>query len=119
MKRERRGWSQWALEPFISYARGSPTGSQTLARAHSDSLPAGQVTQGMITNRFAHMGSVRGFSMSGVARCSSKAMRDFPNPTRFSRSEEHTSELQSLTNLVCRLLLEKKKQKTTTNKTKQ
>src|SRR5262249_61938117 len=27
----------------------------------------------------------------------------------FDRSEEHTSELQSLTNLVCRLLLEKKK----------
>src|SRR5438093_7186585 len=27
----------------------------------------------------------------------------------FRRSEEHTSELQSLTNLVCRLLLEKKK----------
>src|SRR5258706_6145364 len=29
--------------------------------------------------------------------------------TRDARSEEHTSELQSLTNLVCRLLLEKKK----------
>ena len=29
----------------------------------------------------------------------------------FRRSEEHTSELQSRTNLVCRLLLEKKKQK--------
>src|SRR5438093_10179920 len=29
-----------------------------------------------------------------------------------SRSEEHTSELQSLTNLVCRLLLEKKKKTT-------
>src|SRR5258706_433226 len=29
----------------------------------------------------------------------------------FPRSEEHTSELQSLTNLVCRLLLEKKKKK--------
>src|SRR5690606_42085495 len=28
-----------------------------------------------------------------------------------SRSEEHTSELQSRENLVCRLLLEKKKQK--------
>src|SRR5258706_3279395 len=27
----------------------------------------------------------------------------------YGRSEEHTSELQSLTNLVCRLLLEKKK----------
>src|SRR5256885_10878472 len=29
--------------------------------------------------------------------------------SRFSRSEEHTSELQSPCNLVCRLLLEKKK----------
>src|SRR5438093_10156336 len=28
-----------------------------------------------------------------------------------NRSEEHTSELQSLTNLVCRLLLEKKNKK--------
>src|SRR5437016_10782892 len=32
--------------------------------------------------------------------------------TASRRSEEHTSELQSLTNLVCRLLLEKKKKKT-------
>src|SRR5437016_11021700 len=30
-------------------------------------------------------------------------------PFHLQRSEEHTSELQSLTNLVCRLLLEKKK----------
>ena len=30
---------------------------------------------------------------------------------KLKRSEEHTSELQSLTNLVCRLLLEKKKKK--------
>src|SRR5438046_6079377 len=33
-----------------------------------------------------------------------------PGP-RAGRSEEHTSELQSLTNLVCRLLLEIKKRK--------
>src|SRR5262245_62834490 len=32
---------------------------------------------------------------------------------RRCRSEEHTSELQSLRHLVCRLLLEKKKPKTT------
>src|SRR5258706_6186707 len=31
------------------------------------------------------------------------------------RSEEHTSELQSLTNLVCRLLLEKKKKNNKNN----
>src|SRR5437773_7896065 len=33
------------------------------------------------------------------------------------RSEEHTSELQSHHDLVCRLLLEKKNKKTTTNTT--
>src|SRR5256885_12220260 len=33
-----------------------------------------------------------------------------PPPRRRTRSEEHTSELQSPCNLVCRLLLEKKKQ---------
>src|SRR5258706_11736896 len=31
------------------------------------------------------------------------------HPAQILRSEEHTSELQSLTNLVCRLLLEKKR----------
>src|SRR2546428_6572216 len=38
-------------------------------------------------------------------------LQDFnPDRTRFrSRSEEHTSELQSRSDLVCRLLLEKKK----------
>src|SRR2546421_7550730 len=35
-----------------------------------------------------------------------------PRLRRFSRSEEHTSELQSRSDLVCRLLLEKKKQDT-------
>src|SRR2546427_6246232 len=33
--------------------------------------------------------------------------------TPWARSEEHTSELQSQSNLVCRLLLEKKKKKKT------
>src|SRR5438046_8068881 len=39
----------------------------------------------------------------GLLLCSCEALQ--------ARSEEHTSELQSLTNLVCRLLLEKKKKK--------
>src|SRR2546427_9432830 len=34
-------------------------------------------------------------------------------PAERRRSEEHTSELQSQSNLVCRLLLEKKKNKST------
>src|SRR5579859_8276435 len=42
---------------------------------------------------------------SSTARCRPRA----------ARSEEHTSELQSQSNLVCRLLLEKKKNKTTSD----
>src|SRR2546427_7898523 len=37
------------------------------------------------------------------------ARRPFVVASRLLRSEEHTSELQSQSNLVCRLLLEKKK----------
>src|SRR5260370_5612629 len=43
---------------------------------------------------------------------SSSTAPSFPGPAspdRTARSEEHTSELQSHLNLVCRLLLEKKK----------
>src|SRR5438552_14059066 len=40
-------------------------------------------------------------------------------PTPLTRSEEHTSELQSPDHLVCRLLLEKKKQYRTTTLTQQ
>src|SRR6266487_3713133 len=50
----------------------------------------------------------RGFPVAGPPARMSGAR---PTPPR-SRSEEHTSELQSPVHLVCRLLLEKKKQKT-------
>src|SRR5437899_9107757 len=40
----------------------------------------------------------------------SASMAAAPSMCRRGRSEEHTSELQSLRHLVCRLLLEKKKQ---------
>src|SRR2546427_2250577 len=39
-------------------------------------------------------------------------------PRIHQRSEEHTSELQSQSNLVCRLLLEKKKNKTKRSSTR-
>src|SRR6266571_6709155 len=47
--------------------------------------------------------SIRGFAGSRDAQRAGR-----PPPAR-ARSEEHTSELQSHVNLVCRLLLEKKK----------
>src|SRR5256885_8692123 len=46
-------------------------------------------------------------------RCCASNLRSGARIWRFRfRSEEHTSELQSPCNLVCRLLLEKKKKKT-------
>src|SRR2546422_5358278 len=45
--------------------------------------------------------------------CRSRAARRAARPWAASRSEEHTSELQSRLHLVCRLLLEKKKKYTT------
>src|SRR2546427_8385106 len=47
----------------------------------------------------------------GVPRQADAAIRG-----TLTRSEEHTSELQSQSNLVCRLLLEKKKKKTPTRR---
>src|SRR5258705_7197975 len=47
-----------------------------------------------------------GFELVVQALCGHRAFTTSSNP----RSEEHTSELQSLRHLVCRLLLEKKKQ---------
>src|SRR5688572_32624600 len=42
---------------------------------------------------------------------------DRADRSEWQRSEEHTSELQSQSNLVCRLLLEKKKKKLRTQRT--
>src|SRR2546425_9575187 len=58
--------------------------------------------------RDGHGGALR----LGVHRQSRRAARlEGPGRGRGARSEEHTSELQSLAYLVCRLLLEKKKKK--------
>src|SRR5258706_2422225 len=61
--------------------------------------------------RAASCGSTMMRLPSGSVPPSGEAKRIAPE-----RSEEHTSELQSLTNLVCRLLLEKKKRKSKEDK---
>src|SRR5574341_1890926 len=70
------------------------------------------------TTLFRSHGSVGEYQAdehAGVARLSWRDQADEPAVVarlswRVSRSEEHTSELQSPTNLVCRRLLEKKKE---------
>src|SRR2546427_5626236 len=59
---------------------------------------------------------LEGRELAGKLLRTSKAHDRPPRPVKYdamrsTRSEEHTSELQSQSNLVCRLLLEKKKQK--------
>src|SRR2546425_8537012 len=56
-----------------------------------------------------------GHSDAGAGAEEGRAIEPWPPPAGRpdqDRSEEHTSELQSLAYLVCRLLLEKKKKKT-------
>src|SRR5262249_59400837 len=48
----------------------------------------------------------------GQPRAAAALLARVARAVHHARSEEHTSELQSLTNLVCRLLLEKKKKYT-------
>src|SRR5262245_62235734 len=80
----------------------------TLFRSDS-SLPTGTLPAG----KFGNPASSSRIAASASSRfTSNSAWRSLtPATSAFFRSEEHTSELQSLRHLVCRLLLEKKKKK--------
>src|SRR2546430_9424966 len=54
-------------------------------------------------------------SIPGIERSIAQGLVEDAKGVCPYRSEEHTSELQSQSNLVCRLLLEKKKQKSGSN----
>src|SRR2546430_13045410 len=71
---------------------------------HRDLVPAGHLDA--VHPHVPHAGL-------GIAR--DDARQGDVGPAVLGRSEEHTSELQSQSNLVCRLLLEKKKYSITTH----
>src|SRR5262245_20989071 len=86
----------------------------TLVAAHGGGWQAGA------RSAFQYWGpylAARGYVLFAVSyRLAKKGHKAFPQAVtdllaavQFVRSEEHTSELQSLRHLVCRLLLEKKK----------
>src|SRR2546430_8927188 len=61
----------------------------------------------LFRSRDDRQASLRGWTRS--AEAGTQVRRPRVPPPEAVRSEEHTSELQSQSNLVCRLLLEKKK----------
>src|SRR5437016_3606461 len=110
--------------------------SATLGDAFSNPLPAKAVLIVDQRASAAQREALVGFAQAQAGKLLSTVVATEAQPIRFTvdaskhgtaslqvgnlaeistRSEEHTSELQSLTNLVCRLLLEKKK-KTYNNK---
>src|SRR5436305_9185263 len=68
-------------------------------------------SSGVEVRRFRHDRAARGQRPLGRGRdpARDRARRDGDGLSGCARSEEHTSELQSRPHLVCRLLLEKKK----------
>src|SRR5262249_62286172 len=101
-----------SLSPHPFFFNATPTTAISTLSLH-DALPIYWSDMGafekdrtaLVVNRVAALGLALFFTAITV--------RLYPRRTVIAvkkrRSEEHTSELQSQTNLVCRLLLEKKK----------
>src|SRR5438045_7470457 len=87
-----------SLPPFLLFFFNYPATTQIYTLSLHDALPISPIVPASPTPF-----TPSGFTGEGVS------VRSVSN--HGTRSEEHTSELQSLRHLVCRLLLEKKKNK--------
>ena len=98
---------------FVLFFNDTATTESYTLSLH-DALPisrTGQYNGGALPQR--EMGSIKSGALPqrgmGSIKSGGAAATKTGQYKKRGRSEEHTSELQSLTNLVCRLLLEKKK----------
>jgi len=89
------------LKPYRWYFYRFHVGKQTSPTGRTRTAPALQAMPDRVR-----------FAFTSCQHYESGYFNGYPHMQQedLDRSEEHTSELQSLTNLVCRLLLEKKKQ---------
>src|SRR5690348_17882639 len=83
------------LFPYTTLFR-SPASTGDIVRNSSSTSPAATSSPNVVGPASARI-------------CAWPSARNHASAARRSRSEEHTSELQSPVHLVCRLLLEKKK----------
>src|SRR5207247_9789027 len=105
------------LRPCLTFmlrhsSRPALSPSTTLFRSSRGAPPAvtdviaGRVDSAFMTSISVSEAIISG-QVKGVAVTSAKRFPLLPDLPSVSRSEEHTSELQSRVDLVCRLLLEK------------
>src|SRR5690606_39304890 len=96
---------------FFFFDAGAPADTYTLSL--HDALPICRTLPGRIgrarPTRHTGPGAVRGPDVRGPRTVRRRPVDRRSRGVGPPRSEEHTSELQSRENLVCRLLLEKKK----------
>src|SRR5207249_6268340 len=109
----RRGRSRnWPAHLWPSAKGRIPTRSQTSTAAAGSALPRPISTTAQCLSS-SSTSLAASFCLERQNNCRFATETSYPSHYRWgpynSRSEEHTSELQSRFDLVCRLLLEKKK----------
>src|SRR5699024_12606688 len=92
--------------PFFVQGCGHPRALHSFPTRRSSDLNAGQIVLGAGSGLSKSLGALEADAFEAVPRNGLAPFECVAN-----RSEEHTSELQSRFDLVCRLLLEKKKTK--------
>src|SRR3989441_2358288 len=98
-----RGPAPPSVAPAVPLAGGQH------GREHARQLRLGQEEVDEAGPRDLHLFHITGGELERADQLVGDGTRRLPQTLREERSEEHTSELQSLAYLVCRLLLEKKK----------
>src|SRR5690606_39843484 len=96
--------SKWPEKPvhlLVGFAPGGPT--DVVARILSEEMSKALGQPVIVENKAGAAGNIAAVSLTQAPADGYTLLYNT------SRSEEHTSELQSRENLVCRLLLEKKK----------
>src|SRR5205823_15109843 len=106
-----------AISPPFIFNAPPPTETSTLSL--HDALPISRIGGARVLDGYAGTGAVGIEALSRGAAHVTFVERDRRAQAlvaeNLARSEEHTSELQSLAYLVCRLLLEKKKKSNKTD----
>src|SRR5690606_41029435 len=107
----------YPLRPLCSPFSTPPATTAISTLSLHDALPISPKASPLGTRRSSTSRSCTAMTATSLSALPtepcSKSFRRSANVPLLKRSEEHTSELQSRENLVCRLLLEKKKNTTT------